>query len=143
MKNRCPPICFHVYINVSRCKLHGRYPYEELTTCSMCYTIPSADNTEKNYTLKELVLLETYISEFHEELYVPKIQKLEFNLPYVTILGTHHCGKELRNEFKLQGYLHYVCVSVIIQNGWYPYFLTTSNMNNMVEIYQGPLKALH
>ena len=38
--------------------------------------------------------------------YIPAIQKLAFHLSHVRILGTHHCGKELREAFKRQGNLH-------------------------------------
>ena len=34
---------------------------------------------------------------------IPAIQKLAFHLPHVIILGTHHCGKERREEFKRLG----------------------------------------
>ena len=47
----------------------------------------------KKYIKKEPVSPETSITEFHEKFYIPAIQKLEFHLPYVHILGTNDCGK--------------------------------------------------
>ena len=47
------------------------------------------------------MLLVTSITESHENFYIPEIKKLAFHLPHVRILGTHHCGKERRYEFKL------------------------------------------
>ena len=32
--------------------------------------------------------------------YIPEIQELAFNFPYVLILGIHHCGKESHKYFK-------------------------------------------
>ena len=49
---------------------------------------------------KELVLLETSITEFHKQFYIPEIKKLPFHLPHVHIIGTHQCGKEHHDEFK-------------------------------------------
>ena len=52
------------------------------------------------------MLLETSITEFHEKFYIPAIPKLAFNFPRVIILGTHHFGKKIREEFKRRGSLH-------------------------------------
>ena len=58
------------------------------------------------------MVLETSITEFHENYYIPEIQKLAFHLPHVRILVTHHCGKERHEAFKLRGGLHaFLCRS--------------------------------
>ena len=62
----------------------------------MCSTVPQIYTRAKLYTHKELALLETFIVEFHKKFYMPAIQKLEFKIPHVKILGTHQCGKELQ-----------------------------------------------
>ena len=72
----------------------------------MCSTVISTAVTEKVYTRKELVFLDTSIIEFHEKFYIPEIQKLKFHFTHVRILGTHHYGKELREEFNRRGELH-------------------------------------
>ena len=66
----------------------------------MCSTNPSYSTPGKLYTRKELMLLETLISEFHKKYHTPAIKKLEFHLPHVGILVTHHCGKERCEIFK-------------------------------------------
>ena len=58
------------------------------------------------YTRKELVLLDTYITEIHDNFYIPAIQKMEFHLAHALILGTHHYGKEFRKAFKRRLDLH-------------------------------------
>ena len=54
----------------------------------------------KLYTIKELVMTETSIDDFHTSLYIPEIQKLAFHLPHIRILSTNHCDSTLREAFK-------------------------------------------
>ena len=44
--------------------------------------------------------METTISDFHTNFYIPDIPKLAFHLPHVRILGTNHCGEMQRTAFK-------------------------------------------
>ena len=64
-KNMCSQKRFCVYINVSRCTMHGQLTQEEHTICSLCSTDASSVTPGKLYTCKYFVLLETSISEFH------------------------------------------------------------------------------
>ena len=66
----------------------------------MCKKESSPDKSTKIYTRKELVMMETTISDFHTSLYIPAIQKLAFHLPHVRILVTNHCGELRRTDFK-------------------------------------------
>ena len=50
--------------------------------------------------MKDLVMMETTISNFHAIFYILSIQKLVFHIPHVEILGTNHCGDSSRTEFK-------------------------------------------
>ena len=52
--------------------------------------------------------METTISDFHTSFYIPVIQKLDFHLLYVRILGTNHCGKMQRTALKQRELLQYV-----------------------------------
>ena len=45
-------------------------------------------------------MMETTISYLHTSFYIPAIQKLDFNLPNVRILGSNHCGAMRRTAFK-------------------------------------------
>ena len=45
-------------------------------------------------------MMESSIVGFHQDFYIPEIQKLAFHLPHVRILGTHHCGNTIREVFK-------------------------------------------
>ena len=53
----------------------------------------SLDKSKNINTRKEIVMMETTISDFCTSFYIPAIQKLAFHLPYVRILGTNHCGE--------------------------------------------------
>ena len=44
-------------------------------------------NNEQNKTRKELVMMETTISNFHTSFYIPETQKLAFHIKHVQILG--------------------------------------------------------
>ena len=66
----------------------------------MCKQESSSDKSTKIYTRKELVLMETTISDFHTRFYIPAIQKLDFHLPHVCILDTNNCSEMRRTEFK-------------------------------------------
>ena len=44
--------------------------------------------------------METTISNFHTSFFIPSIQKLEFHIPHVQILGTNHCGDSRQTVFK-------------------------------------------
>ena len=66
----------------------------------MCKQESSLNKSTKIYTRKDLVMMETNISDFRTSFYIPAIQKLAFHLPHVRILGTTHCGEMRRTAFK-------------------------------------------
>ena len=68
----------------------------------MCKQESLPDKSTKIYTRKELVMMDTTISEFHTSFYIPAIQKSVFHLPHVRIIGTNHCGETRRTAFKLR-----------------------------------------
>ena len=91
-----PTIRFHIYHIIGRCAIHGRLSLKDKNICSMCKQEYSPDKSTKIYTRKELVMMETTISDFPTSFYIPSIHNLAFHLPHVRILGTYHCG-ELRH----------------------------------------------
>ena len=66
-----------------------------------------SDGFRKIYTRKELVIMETTISDFRTSFYILAIQKLSFHLPHVRILGTNHCGEMQRTAFKRRELFQY------------------------------------
>ena len=67
----------------------------------MCKQELSSDEFRKLYTRKELVMMETNISDFCTSFYIPAIQNLDFHLSHVHILGKNHCGEMRQNYFKM------------------------------------------
>ena len=95
-----PSIRFHVYYIIGRCNAHGRIPFKYKNNCYMCKQESSSDNSTKINIRKEIVMMETTVSNFCAILYIPAIQKLAFYLPNVSILVTNHCGEMRRTAFK-------------------------------------------
>ena len=77
-------------------------------TIHKCKQDSASEQPTKIYTGKELVMMETAISNFHTSLYTPEIQKLAFHIPHVKILGTNNCGKSRQNAFKCRESFQYV-----------------------------------
>ena len=46
--------------------------------------------------------MDSSIVDFHQDFYIPEIQKLAFHLPHVHILGTHKCGNTCQEAFKFR-----------------------------------------
>ena len=89
-----PSIRFHIYHIIVRCYTHGRILLKDKKICYMCKQESSPDKYSKIYTIKEIVITETKISDFHTSFYILAIQKLAFHLPHVHILSTNNCGDE-------------------------------------------------
>ena len=53
-------------------------------------------------------MMETTIYDFNTSFYIPAIQKLDFHLPHVRILGTSYCGELQRTAFKRRELFQYV-----------------------------------
>ena len=59
------------------------------------------ENVEKGKVTKRksLVLKSCSILDFHSECYIPAIEKLDFCLPHVYILGKNHCAGKRNDMF--------------------------------------------
>ena len=95
-----PYIRFHIYHIIGCCTTHIKTPLRDKKICYMCKQESSTDKSTKIYTGKELVMMETTISDFHASFYITVIQKLAFHLPHARILGTNHCDEMRRTAFK-------------------------------------------
>ena len=88
-----PSIRFYIYYLIARCAVHGRLPLNDKGNFRMCKQYYVSEQSTKIYTRKALVMMETTISNFCKNFYIPEIQKFAFHLPHVRILGTNHCGE--------------------------------------------------
>ena len=95
-------MCSHIYNIITRCKTHGRLLLTGKKICRKCKQDTASEQSTKIYTRKDLVIMETTIYTFHTSLYIPDIQKLEFHIPHVQIIGTNNCGDSRRTAFKRQ-----------------------------------------
>ena len=88
------------YHLIACCKKHGRLSLFDKKSCRECQQDTASVKSTKIYTRKELVMMETTISNFHKSFFIPAIQKFSFHIPCVQILGTNHCGDFFRTAFK-------------------------------------------
>ena len=95
-----PSIRFHVYHMIARCTKHGMLPLTDKKCCRKCQQDTASGKPTKIYTRKDLLMIETTISNFHTSIYISEIQKLAFHIPHVQILIMNHCGYSRRTAFK-------------------------------------------
>ena len=81
--NTSPSISFHIYHLIARCTKHGRLSLTDNKSCHNCQQDTASGKSTKIYTRKELVMMETTISNLHTNFYTPDIQKLAFHIPHV------------------------------------------------------------
>ena len=98
--NTSPSIRFHIYHLIARCTTYVRIPLNDKIFFRKCKQDYVSEQPTKIYTRKEVVVMETIISNFHTSLYIPEINKLAFHTPHVQILGTNHCGDSRWTMFK-------------------------------------------
>ena len=98
--NTSPSIRSHIYHIISRCTTHGRFPLNYKKLCLICRQYSSSEQPIKIYNRKQTVMMDTTISNFHRSFFIPEIQKLEFRIPRVQILGKNQCGEFCQTAFK-------------------------------------------
>ena len=98
--NKSPSISFHIYHLITRCKTHGRLLLNDKKICLKCKQDTASEQSTKIYTRKELVMMETTISNFHTSFYIPEIQKLAFHIPLVQVLDKNHFFESCRTAFE-------------------------------------------
>ena len=85
--NPSPSIRFYVYHLIACCTKHGRLPLSDNKSFLGCQKDTASVKSTKIYTRKELVIMETTISNFDTSFFIPEIQKLAFHIPRVQIMG--------------------------------------------------------
>ena len=68
------------------------------------FIVTSPVHNTKFHTRKYLVVMETYISDFHISFYIPEIQKMASHLPHVCILGDIQFDNTCHEAFKRRAY---------------------------------------
>ena len=104
--------------------------------------VPITDTNAKLYTWKESLLLQRYITGFHQKFCITAIQYWYFICHMCTSWAPITVAKNIvRNLSDEQNFTKF-CVGVIMKNGWYLFLLTKSNHNNMVAIDRCLFKLL-
>ena len=98
--NPSPSILFRIYHLIAHCTKHVSLPLSDNKIFRECQQDIASGQSKYIYTRKDLVMMETNISNFHTSFYIPEIQKLAFHIPHVKILGMNHCDDSCRTVFK-------------------------------------------
>ena len=97
-----PTIKFHVYETATVCTRHGSLT-PGAKVCNACATDPAPATQKKRPKVssrKKLTLRECSIGIFHEEYYLPALEKFAYHRPHCRILGKDQCGKERLAAYK-------------------------------------------
>ena len=71
-------IFFHIYHIISRCTKHNRLPLTEKKICRECQQDTVSGKSTKMYTRKELVMMETTISNFRKSFIFQEFRSWRF-----------------------------------------------------------------
>ena len=98
-ENYLDPIHYGMYMYHTKCKKHGVLK-DKSASCPEC-TTQIADGVisspEKIIRKKEITLMKTDISSFHDDVYVPAMNKYKYHIFLVSILSKNYC-KKMRYE---------------------------------------------
>ena len=97
-ENPSPRISFHTYQKFTRCSRHGNLEVNS-KECQQCNDDNLVGKPGKISTRKHLTKKETSIQEFHNQYYLPSLEKYAYHLPHVQVLGKHHCSKLRHDAF--------------------------------------------
>ena len=87
--------------------------------------------------------MKTTISNFHTSFKIPEIQKLDFHIPHIQIIGTNHCGDSCITVYKRRKSFQIVLCFRDYADKVVVCFAHQYNHNIMVEIYLCLLMVLH
>ena len=85
---------------IARCTKHSSLPLTDKKCFCKFQQDTASGQPTKIYTRKELVMMETTISNSNKHFNISAIQKFVFHIPHAQILGTNHCGDSRQTEIK-------------------------------------------
>ena len=109
----------------------------------MCSTDISSITPGKVYTQKELVLLETLISEFHNKYYIPDIQKWHLILHVLVLLELITVTNNDMRHLNLRAKNMMFYAVVIINSGYYQVLHIKYNLITTVAVGLYPLREFN
>ena len=81
-------IKFHIFQKIYKCSIHNVRQFKYKNTCKLCDSILDKDKKGILLVRKCFVIYDEVIDVFHEKYYIPTIEKLQFHLAHVQILGS-------------------------------------------------------
>ena len=81
-----------------------------MATFLLCPKVIPENSNAKFYSQKDIMLMETSISDFNEKFYIPEIQNPEFYMPHVRLLGTNHRKKNAVRPSNAKVHFNVYCV---------------------------------
>ena len=78
--NPSPSISFHIYHLISCSTKHGRLTLSDKKSCRECQQDTDSVKPTKIYPRKELVMMETTISNFHANFFIQESRSCSFTL---------------------------------------------------------------
>ena len=93
-------ISFHVYQHIACFTVNYRRPFNEKKQCQLFEDSIDSIVTTKHHKIKYIVIMDSSIVNFLQQLYIPSIHKLAFQFPHLHNIGTHHCGNTSQEAFK-------------------------------------------
>ena len=98
--NTLDQICYSTYVYHTKCKKHGLLKDDKSRSCPERSKLIN-DNVvfshEKITRRKEITLMQSNISSFHKDVYVPALNKYKYNIFLVSIMSKNYC-KRMRYE---------------------------------------------
>ena len=92
---------FYIFQNISKCLIHRSRPFKYKNTYEICDNIQDKDNRVIIMANTCFVFHEEVIDVFHNKIYTPTIEKLQFHLTRVRILGSIELGNTSNQFFIL------------------------------------------
>ena len=117
-KNMCPTIRFYVYKVISCCTLYDKCTFVEKSTCALTFILQPTNSNIIVYSLNEIVLMETFISEFHEKFYITEIKIWLLFFYTYAYLAPNTVGKNSVKPSNSECHFMIWGVGWIMQNLW-------------------------
>ena len=123
-----PTIYFHVYNVITRCTMHVPQPLEDKKQYRLCSDYLEDVSSSNLYSRKELIIMESYISKFHQNYYIPVI--------LVSWFLAHGAVSSHSNLYHLATLLYLGCYRTPIQS--FPWNGEGGVLNGDREVFRRP-----
>ena len=128
-------IKLHLFQNIFIYLIHVLIPIKYKNKCKLCDDISDKDNRRRIILKKCFVLHEEFMDIFHENNYIPTIEKLQYHLSYVSIIASMECRRTRNGSF------HESKTNINLKK-YYSLFCSDSNLRRNPTVHKKFLQAL-